>query len=131
MKPMTTRLQEARAVPRLVEEQKEATVKFAKALVQLPGGSSFGSALLEATEPAMPVYKKTKYGTASILAPLAYQQPLLPFGFATLTSNIASASATVEVIPQEFKFFEGCDAWVLPPHLKGNHILEVSPIPCR
>ncbi|KAH9372268.1 hypothetical protein HPB48_003347 [Haemaphysalis longicornis] len=70
-------------------------------------------------------YKKTKYGPAPASSPLAYQQALLPHGFAARLSGISPQPSTAaQSLVPEVKFFKDGQAWRPPTHLEGNQILQ-------
>lgn len=118
----TSRLYESRAVPRSQSEQDAATKNFAQAMMDLDGTTEFGRSLLGGTGQ---VFVKTKFGTSSVLAPQAYQQAQLPFGFKVVT-NIRFKSAPTDPPPlHEYEFFRDAEPWDVPSCFEGHKILEV------
>ncbi|KAG0444661.1 hypothetical protein HPB47_013535 [Ixodes persulcatus] len=123
--PTTSRLYESRATPRSQSEQDAATKNFAQAMTDLDGTTEFGRSLLGGTGQ---VFVKTKFGISSVLAPQAYQQAKLPFGFKVLT-NIHFKNAPTDPPPlHEYEFFRDAEPWAVPSCFEGHKILEVTHI---
>ncbi|KAL1441980.1 hypothetical protein MTO96_008128 [Rhipicephalus appendiculatus] len=76
--PLSVRFYDPRGVSRTLDEQKAAERQLAEEILKEDLDSEFAKGLLEDDNHP---YERTKWGLASVLAPLSYQQPLLPFGF--------------------------------------------------
>lgn len=121
--PLTARLYDTRAVVRNPDEQKAAARQLGEDILKEDPDSEFAKGLLEDDDHP---YKRTKWGLASVLAPLSYQQPLMPFGFDVLVKNISSASLKSSSLPELYEFFSSCDTWKPPVILQDNHVVKVN-----
>lgn len=121
--PKMGRPKECRLYPRNQQQQQEAQAELARALLSDNPECLFARGLLSTL--GQP-YKKTRYGPAPASSPLAYQQALLPHGFAVRLSGISPQPSTAaQSLLPEVKFFEDGQAWRPPTHLEDNQILQV------
>lgn len=121
--PKLARPKERRAFPRNIEQQQHAKQKLARGLLALDPKNAFAKALLSTRSQQ---HRETRYGPASILAPLSYQQSLLPHGFDVKLSGVALCSrGPAQSIPT-LPFFVSSQPWVPPPHLAGDDIVQVN-----
>ncbi|KAL1447128.1 hypothetical protein MTO96_044369, partial [Rhipicephalus appendiculatus] len=119
--PLRVRLYDPRGVSRTLDEQKAAERQLAEEILKEDPDSEFAKGLLEDDNHP---YERTKWGLASVLAPLSYQQPLLPFGFDVVVKNISSASIKSSSLPETHQYFSSCDTWEPPAALQDNSIVK-------
>lgn len=121
--PKLARPKERRAFPRSVQQQQHAKQRLARGLLALDPKNAFAKALLSTQSQQ---HLETRYGPASILAPLSYQQSLLPHGFDVKLSGIALRTQSQAQSLPTLQFFSSCQLWVPAPHLAGDDIVQVK-----
>ncbi|XP_037504746.1 uncharacterized protein LOC119379518 [Rhipicephalus sanguineus] len=119
--PLSVRLYDPRGVSRTLDEQKAAEKQLAEEILKEDPDSEFAKGLLEDDNHP---YERTKWGLASVFAPLSYQQPLMPFGFDVVVKNIFSASIDSSSLPEAHQYFSSCDTWKPPAALQDNNIVK-------
>ncbi|KAH9372281.1 hypothetical protein HPB48_013268 [Haemaphysalis longicornis] len=117
--PKLAHPKESRAFQRSIQEQQQAKQKLAKGLLALEPKNAFAKAL-PSTQSQQ--HRETLYGPASILAPLSYQQYLLPHGFDVHLSGVSlciqSPAQSLPTLP----LFTSSLPWVPQPHLARDDI---------
>lgn len=120
--PKMGRPKDCRLYPRNQQQQQAAQEELARNLLSDSPECLFARGLLSTL--GQP-YKRTRYGPAPTSSPLAYQQALLPHGFAVRLSGIMPQPSPAAWSLPEISYFKDDQAWHPPAHLEGNQILQV------
>lgn len=125
--PRSCRLDLSKAKERTISQKKSAALQFASSLQQLDGKTSL-VAVLGAADRAQVC--SSKCGDVLACSPLAYQQPLVPFGFCILLCEELEAPGHLNIgrpLEEMVPFLES-DEWTVPDGVstKARLLLEVS-----
>ncbi|CAN7938598.1 unnamed protein product [Ixodes hexagonus] len=133
--PRSCRLDLSEAKERSISQKKRDALQFARNLQQLDGETSL-VAVLAAADRAQVC--SSKCGDVLAGSPLAYQQPLVPFGFCTLLCEKLEAPGQLNIgrpLEEMVPFLES-DEWTVPDGVstKARLILEkitLTPLEAR
>ncbi|XP_040071585.2 uncharacterized protein LOC115330270 [Ixodes scapularis] len=123
--PRSCRLDLSKAKERTISQKKSAALQFASSLQQLDGMTSL-VAVLGAADRAQVC--SSKCGDVLACSPLAYQQPLVPFGFCILLCEELEAPGHLNIgrpLEEMVPFLES-DEWTVPDGVstKARLLLE-------
>lgn len=124
--PLPCRLDVSKAKERNIDEKRKAAMQFSRSLQELDGDTSLVRVLSAADRaPAC----TAKCGAVLAGSPLAYQQPVVPFGFSVLLCDELEAPVqlTVQRPLKNMVPFTDSHEWLIPDggSIQTRHILEV------